>query len=198
LASESTAVAVGSQREPSGGAVIFGTALGFAGGAAGAAYHWQQFPKNSTFLRGMPGVIGPGKYGWQFTIEEGGGVIGPPVGDKLSPDMPVVPGLHRAHYQGWFIGGGNKAFYSAPRVNTSYMKVFENAARNFALGGNLEATTLRGGGTTSLEWSAYTQLGQSIRLGLPNVLDTSLPRLGSVLRDANTQVAPGTTLWVEQ
>jgi hypothetical protein len=92
---------------------------------------------------------------------------------------------------------GTRAFYAAPRINTSYMKVFENAARSFARGGNLEVTTLRGGGTTSLEWSAYTPAGQPMRLGLPNVLDTGLPRLAPTLRAAQMRVSPGTTLWVD-
>jgi hypothetical protein len=53
--------------------------------------------------------------GWQFVIREGAGVIGPPVGAKLDPDIPIAPGLHRAHYQGWSIGGGNQAVYTSPR-----------------------------------------------------------------------------------
>ena len=76
------------------------------------------------------------------------------------------------------------------------MKVFENAARNFAQGGNLQVTTMRGGGRTSLEWSGYTLGGQSMRLGLPDVLDSSLPTLAPTLRAANTRVTPGTTIWV--
>jgi hypothetical protein len=174
-----------------------GTALGLAGGALSTAKHYyHEFPVRSTFMRGQPGEIGPGKYGWQFVIREGGGVIGPPVGAKLDPDIPVAPWLHRAHYQCWFIGGGNQAFYTSPRVNTSYMKVFENAARNLAQGGNLQVTTMRGGGRTSLEWSGYTPGGQSMRLGLPDVLDSSLPTLAPTLRAANTRVTPGTTIWV--
>jgi hypothetical protein len=76
------------------------------------------------------------------------------------------------------------------------MRIFENSARNFAQGGNLQATTMRGGGVTSLEWSAYTPVGQAMRLGIANVRDPGLPSLGPILQSQGMSVSPGTTIWV--
>jgi RHS repeat-associated protein len=192
----------GKKYEVSGGALVLGGALGLAGGLVATGAHYTSFPVNSTDLRGMPGAadlfnVPTGKYGWQFVITDEGGLIGPPIGSKQDPDIPSVSGLHRAHYHGYFIGGSNRTFYSSPRINTSYMKIFENAASEWAQGGFLQATTMRGGGVTSLEWSAYTAGGQPMRLGVPNVLEQNLPTLRPLLQSQNMSVTPGATLWIQ-
>jgi hypothetical protein len=38
------------------------------------------------------------------------------IGAKIDPDIPVAPGLHRAHLRGYFIGGDNAAIYTTPRA----------------------------------------------------------------------------------
>jgi hypothetical protein len=55
--------------------------------------------------------------------------------------------------------------------------------------------SMRGGGTTSLNWSAWTTNGQSMHLGIADVLDESLPRLAPMLKSAKMTVGPGTTIW---
>lgn len=194
---EATYLALG-KPQASGRALVFGAAFGVVGGLAETGAHYYSFPLNSTEFRGMPGLIAPGKYGWQFDIKEEAGLIGPPIGSKQDPDIPAVSGLHRAHFQGYFIGGSNRTFYSSPRVNTSYMKVFENSASRWSQGGFLQVTTMRGGGVTSLEWSAYTTAGEAMRLGVPNVLDPSLPNLAPLLRNQQMSIRPGTTIWIER
>lgn len=196
-ASQETEMLFGRQRV-SIEALLLSGGLGAAGGLLASSYHYYTFPTNSTFVRGMPGVIGEGKYGWQFVAEESSGPIRPSIGAKQEPDIPTISGLHRAHYRAYFLGGSNKAFYSSPRINQSYMKVFENAAGRLPQGGYLDVTTVRGGGTTSLEWSAYPTGGQPMRLGITDVLDQNVPNLAPLLRSNQMSVSPGTTIWLAE
>lgn len=192
LFSQSAGVALGVQRNFSFTRLGMDTVVGGGFGLLSAGMHWYTFPVNSTWVRGMTGQIGAGRYGWQFVIKDAGGKIGPPVGDKQF-DAPVRSGLHRAHLHGHFLGGGGKTVYSTPRLNTSWMKSFENAGARF--GGDLYAEALRGGGYTSLSWRAFTPRG-NISLGIQNLMEpvANVPTFRGVF-GRNYRIQPGDSVY---
>lgn len=190
--SQTAAIALGTQQEYS--KLQFGVDVGLAVASATVAgfQHWYTFPSESTWLAGQPGFFGKGRYGWQYVVKDAGGPITRPVGEKQF-DQPARAGLHRAHLHGYSLGGGDTTAYSTPRLNTSWMKVFENAARKF--GGSLYAEALRGGGRTSFSWTAYTPHGE-FALGIANLQEpvANVPRFRSVF-NRKYQVGPGVRIF---